>query len=336
VDSPTNSTVVQLSRSPIAGKPYTVSEINHPFPNEYACEGFGILAAYAALQDWDGIFFYTFEHKLPSEWIRRMPSHFEVRPDPAKMMNLAAGAFLFLRGDVQPAKETIYRSYSPEQVRESIRLPATQRPFFTSGFHPAAALVHATRISSLDIAGPAWRGRPALEEQGQDGLATLTSDTSELVWHYGPKRQGLVTIQTDHSQALIGFVRQADKPLPNLAAAVENEFCSIMLTSLDDKPIAQADRLLLVATARAANTGMKWNEQRTSLTDWGTEPSVIEPVKGSVTLKGFGSVGQIEVIPLDSGAKPLGQPIPAEKLADSYRLAIGEPVTPWYLIRIRR
>ncbi len=333
VDDPANSTIVQLSRSPIAGKPYTVSEINHPFPNEYACEGFGILAAYAAFQDWDGIFFYTFEHKVPSGWTAKMPSHFEVRPDPVKMMNIAAGACLFLRGDVQPAQETIYRSYAPEQVRESIRLPSSQRPFFTPGFDAAAALVHATRIRSLNVAQP-----PSAEEKTtpEGGGATFLSDTGELTWYRGRKRQGLVTIQTDRSQALIGFVPHADKPLKNLAATVENEFCSLILTSLDDKPIAQANQLLLVATARAANTGMKWNDKRTSLTDWGTEPSVIEPVKGFVTLKGIDSVGQLEVTSLDSGAKPLGPPNPVEKTADGYRFAIGEPATPWYLIRITR
>ena len=57
-----------------------------------------------------------------------MPSHFEVRPDRVKMMNIAAGVCLFLRGDVQPAKEPIYRSYSPEQVRESVRLPFPNVP----------------------------------------------------------------------------------------------------------------------------------------------------------------------------------------------------------------
>jgi len=331
VDNPANSTVVQLSRSPVAGKPYTVSEINHPFPNEYACEGFGILAAYAAFQDWDGIFLYTFEHKLPSEWIKRMPSHFEVRSDPVKMTNIAAGAFLFLRGDVRPARKTVYRSYSPEQVRESIRLPATERPFFTPGFHPGTALIHATRIRSFDVAQP-----PPAEVAPAGGDAVFISDTGELTWHHGPKRQGIVTLETDRSQALLGFVRQAGKPLKNLAATVENEFCSVILTSLDDKPIAQADRLLLVATARAANTGMKWNEQRTSLTDWGTEPSVIEPVKGLVILKGLDAAKRVEMTPLNSGAKPLGKAIPAEKTADGHRLALGEPTTPWYLIRIVR
>lgn len=328
VDDPANSTIVQLSRSPVAGKPYTVSEINHPFSNEYACEGFGILAAYAALQDWDGVFFYTFEHKVASEWTTKMPSHFEVRPDPVKMMNIAAGACLFLRGDVRPAIQTIYRSYSPQDVRESIRLPSSERPFFTPGFDPATALVHATRIRGFDTPGASYAH--------MDASATIVSDTGQLAWLHRQKRQGIVAVQTDRSQALIGFMPRADKLLKNLAVAVENEFCSIIMTSLDSRPIAETDRLLLVATARAANTGMKWNDKRTSLTDWGSEPTLIEPVKGFVTLKGINADKPIEVVPLDSGAKPLGKLIPAEKAADGYRFPIGEPVTPWYLIRVVR
>ncbi len=328
VNDPLNSTVVQLSRSAMAGKPYTVSEINHPFPNEYACEGISILAAYAAFHDWDGIFFYTFEHKVPGEWAPRMPSHFEIRPDPVKMMNIAAGACIFLRADVQPARETVYRSYSPEQVRESIRLASSQRPVFTPGFDSALALVHATRIQDFEKSGGPYPSSGATD--------TTASDTGELAWHRGQTKQGFVTVDTDRSQAIIGYVKRADTPLKNLAATVENEFCSILLTSLEDKPISQADRLLLVATARSANTGMKWNDKRTTLTDWGTGPTLIEPVKGAVLLRGIAAAKQIEVIPLDSGAKPLSGPILAEKTQDGYRIPIGDPTTPWYLIRVAR
>ena len=35
VNDPFNSTVVELSRTPVAGKPYTVSEVNNPFPNDW-------------------------------------------------------------------------------------------------------------------------------------------------------------------------------------------------------------------------------------------------------------------------------------------------------------
>lgn len=56
VNDPLHSTVVELSRSAVGGKPYIVSEVKHPFPAEFAAEGIPILAAYAAFQDWDGIF----------------------------------------------------------------------------------------------------------------------------------------------------------------------------------------------------------------------------------------------------------------------------------------
>ena len=331
-DNPVNSTVVQLSRSAVAGKPYTVSEINHPFPNEYACEGIGILAAYAAFHDWDGVFFYTFEHKVPGGWDARMPSHFEIRPDPVKMTSIGAAACLFLRGDVQPATETVYRSYAPEQIREGIRSPSSQRPFFTPGFNPATALAHATRIRSLDVAQPPSAGEKITPEGGG---ATFLSDTGALVWHRGPKGQGFVTIQTDRSQALVGYLRRAPASVQDLAVTIENEFAAVVLTSLDDKPIAQAQRLLLVATARSANTGMKWNDARTSLTDWGTAPTLIEPVQGFITLGGSGSAGPVEVTPLDGGAKPLAKPIMAEQTKGGWRIRLGEPATPWYLLQRR-
>ena len=64
VNDPLHSTVVKLRRSAFAGKPFTVSEVNHPNPNEYSCEMIPFSAAYGAFQDWDGIFFYTFEPKF--------------------------------------------------------------------------------------------------------------------------------------------------------------------------------------------------------------------------------------------------------------------------------
>jgi hypothetical protein len=57
------STVACLSLTALTGKLYIVSEINHPFPHDWASEAIPTIAAYACLQDWDGIFWYTFEPK---------------------------------------------------------------------------------------------------------------------------------------------------------------------------------------------------------------------------------------------------------------------------------
>ena len=60
VNDPWDSTVIQFARTPVVG-PVSISETNHPFPHEYACEGIPILTAYALLQDWDGIYWFTYD-----------------------------------------------------------------------------------------------------------------------------------------------------------------------------------------------------------------------------------------------------------------------------------
>ncbi len=328
VNEPLNSTVVQLSRSAVAGKPYTVSETNHPFPNEYACEGIAILAAYSALHDWDGIFFYTFEHSAPEAWEARIPGHFDIRPDPVRMTNLAAGAVMFLRGDVRPAVETVLRSCSLEQVREGIRHPSSERPYFTPGFSLSIALRHATRIAAFDDQP---RQYPNVSHD-----SPIVSDTGELRWYRSEQQEGLVTVETERSQALIGFVKDNNRTLKNLSAEVENQFCSIILSSLDGEPISRSRRLLFAATARSANSSMTWSQDRTSLSNWGSAPTVIEPVKAKLILRDLEPAQGVEIIAVNGAGKALSGSVTAESLEGNFQVSIGEQPTTWYLIKIRR
>ena len=129
VDEPLRSTVLKLSRAALAGRAYTVSEVNHPNPNEYGAEMIPILAAYAALQDWDGIYFYTFETKIPGEYQPYVADEFDITLDPVKMSQMPVGALIFSRADVSAAKKLVSRTYSAEQVNETMRLPEAERPF---------------------------------------------------------------------------------------------------------------------------------------------------------------------------------------------------------------
>ncbi len=324
VNDPSHSVVADLSRTAVAGKPYTVSEINFPFPNEYAAEGIPILSAYAAFQDWDGIFWYQFGSVGLANWKAEHTSHLDMRSDPVKSAQWLAGALMFLRGDVSPARRFVQRSYSLEQVYESLRLPGSERPYFTPGFPPALPLEHGSRIASLDGGKsddfPASAGGPH------------ASDTGELWWRGG--NDGLFTLETERSQAFSGFLKNNLKKLKNLSAAVENDFCAITLSSLDGKPLSQSRRMLLTTGARMANTGMTWNEKRTTLTEWGTAPPSIEPVVGTVTLRNLERAAAVEVVALD-GAGRRGTPVPAIKTAAGWELTIGGVVTPWYEIRVR-
>ncbi|MGA2501570.1 MAG: hypothetical protein ABSH20_27840, partial [Tepidisphaeraceae bacterium] len=318
---PLHSTPVQLSRSAVAGKPYTVSEVNHPFPAEDACEGVPLLAAYAAFQDWDGIFWYTLAHKDIGQMDAKVAGHFDFAFDPVKMTQLPAGALMFLRGDAKPAAQTITRTYSHEQVLDSLRLTGSQGPYFTPGFPPALPLMHAMRIGSFD--GPATA---TFEQVPTD---TIVSDTGELSW-FNRRSAGVVAINTPRCQSLVGSVKPGDKTA-NLSVDVSTRFCAVTLTSLDDRPVASSRKLLLNTATRAANTGMKWNEKRTTLESWGTAPTRIEPIAGKIMLSGI-EASELTVQPLDGAGRPLGKVVKLARAADGTFTLTPSEATVWYVL----
>ncbi len=329
VNDPLHSTVVQLSRTAVAGKPYTVSEFNHPFPNDWLAEGIPIVAAYGAFQDWDAIIVYTFEPKRDASWKSYVGDPFDISLDPVRMTQMATGALAFLRGDVRPARETVTRRYAREQAFESRRLARTEQPYFTPGFPLALPLTHGVRIASLE-------GEPTPAYARVDST-TIVSDTRELVWRTTPDAHGLVTEETDRTQALIGFVKSHRVAVKNLAADVDNAFAALTLSAIDDAPIARARRLLLTAGARVTNTGLQRNADRTRTTQQGGAPSLIEPVTGTVTLRALsGPVRGVSARALDGAGKPIGAPNMARRTAGGWELPIGAPITTWYLLRVDR
>ncbi len=328
VDDPLNSTVVQLSRTAASGRPYTVSEVGHPFPNEYACEGIPILAAYAALQDWDGIYWYTLAHRDVAAAGDSAIGHFDLFPDPVKMTQLAAGAMMFLRPDVRPAEKTITRSYSREQVVDSLRLPYSERPFFTPGFSTVIPLRSGVRWTSLD-------GQPtaALKEDAAD---PIVSDTGELSWFHAQRGSGLVAVNTPRSQALVGYIGSGGKETGQMKASTETGFCAVTLSSLDENPIARSGKLLLTCTSRVENSNMVWTANRKSLEKWGTAPTRIDAVQGDVLLKNLEKAAAITAQPLDGSGSPLGSPVAAAESPEGWTITLGNPATTWMVVEVRR
>lgn len=319
VDDPRYSAVVELSRSAFAGKPFMVSEVNHPFPHEYACEGVPILAAYAALQDWDAIFWYTLAHSDAATWEPKIGGHFDLGLDPVKMAQFPAGALLFLRGDVRPAARTVARTYTREQVRESIRLPYAERPYFTPGFPRELPLRHGSRIASFD-------GPPTGKFEAE-AAADLRADTGELLWQAGAPATGLVTIDTPRSQAVIGFAGGRSVALGDVTVEAQTPFCAITLGALDARPIAESSRLLVTATARTGNAGMAWNERRNSLAPWGAAPTWIEAVRATLRWRARPEATRVTVVPLDGAGRATGAPVPAARAGAEWVIELGAPTT---------
>ncbi|MBZ5583406.1 MAG: hypothetical protein LAQ30_14585, partial [Acidobacteriia bacterium] len=256
--------------------------------------------------------------------------------DPVRMTEMAAGALMFLRGDVKPARQTVERTYSREQVLDAGLLPAglrpgSEQPYFTPGFPLSLPLEHGVRIKSFD-------GPPTAKLTAAGG-SPIVSDTKELSWYTSEAKTGLVTVETDRTQALIGFIKANRKTLRNLGADISNDFATIVLTSMDDKPLARSGKMLLTAGSRVANTDQKWNEARTALARQGGQghsPTLIEPVAGAVTLRNIEGARGVSAVALDGSGKPTGDPLQAKKTAAGWELPIGTPVTTWYVVSVSR
>jgi hypothetical protein len=132
----------------------------------------------------------------------------------------------------------------------------------------------------------------------------------------------MVTVDSRRTQALIGFLSAHRNELTNFSAEIRNQFGTLVLTSLDSKPISQSARLLLTAGARVRNSG-------------DGPPTVIEPVVGRIHLRNLESAISVTCSPLDGATRPIAK-LTAERSGDTFTIDIGQAATTWYLISVER
>ncbi len=325
VNDPLDSTYTQFARTPVVGRPFTISEVNHPFPHEFAAEGFPILTAYALFADWDAIYWFTYgsgrNGDPASKGIR---GHFDFSNDPVKMTNLMACAGMWWRQDIARAKQTVIRSYTTELVIESLRMERwKQRPFFDKDFPRSVPLEHATRWQ--------WVEKEIKPEYPPAAdLGAIIADTGELKWLGADKKLGAVTIDTGRSQGIIGFLDQK-RSTGRLGFEGGSRFGSVLLTSLDDKEIGQSKRLLLSATGKATNSGFEWKADHQTVAKMGKGPVLIEPVAGTLKVK---LAGSWKCRALTAEGRVAGE-VAVKELGDgNLEIGLGAATT-WYLLEMK-
>jgi hypothetical protein len=119
---------------------------------------------------------------------------------------------------------------------------------------------------------------------------TLVSATGQLRWRFGAKKlDGAIAIDTAATKAVVGFAEGRTYELGEVTIAPQSRFAAIYVTAKEqDATIAGSDDLLVVAIARARNTGMKvYNDSR--LLNRGTATVVMEPVSARIAITKSGS-----------------------------------------------
>jgi hypothetical protein len=333
-------TLPELALKRVAGKPQACTEYNHPAPNTYSSEGFLLLAAYAALQDWDAIYVYSYAHTRNEGWdSRRINGFFDIDQHPTKMATLVAAAAMFVRGDIAPAKELAVAELGWEREVDLLRRAHAWGLVGGDqlGLPREAALLNrvALTIEGRGATAGALRAETLAKPEGKQ----FTSDSAELLWDLNPVGRGVVTVNTTRSKAVIGFGGGRRFELGGFVVepgqGLQNGWSTITLTRIDaDESITP--HWLITATGYADNTDMKWkNAEKNSVgRDWGRAPSRVEGIPARITLPEAAS--RVEVWSLDERGQPKASLPVTASAAGRAVVELGPRwKTLWYGVSIR-
>ena len=281
--APDGGTITGLALRRVAGKPYVCTEYNHSAPNTYSSEAFLLLAAYAALQDWDGIFAFAYCHRR-DEWdTRRFTGFFDIDQHAAKMATLPAAAAIFRRADVAAPAQPAVALLSLEQALEKVRLsgPGLRADAFGLDRLDALRRPVALGLADAHAQAPSLRAAP----RGGEGEA-IAGVTGELTWDARSRR---VLVNSPRSKAVIGAMKEGERfglgEITFTAGRTRQGWAALTMTAMEGRDFSSPGRWLVTATGYIENAGMAWkNPERSSVgAAWGTGPCVVEGVPFAIS-----------------------------------------------------
>jgi hypothetical protein len=311
-DRADGGTLSDLACSRLAGKPYTVSEYNHPAPMDPQAECVPMIAAFAASQDWDGVWLFAYCHRT-DDWDRQaFSSFFDMDGNPGKFGFFGAAAVLFRDGGLRPVGEhrlcAVQVGDDPLTAfaRLARRYGHSMRNVVTGETKATWAQMLAARVYVSTGAKPPACERPGepIDWPVQDGRGRFIARGERAIAETGWWASGSGT----------------------------PTFRAVMAAALDGKPLADSARILIAACGRCENTDMSFSaDRRTVGRNWGRAPVRIEPVDHVLHLPGkAGQTLRLQPLGPDGEPKGDGQDLRLDK-DGAVRLSASH-ATMWYLL----
>ena len=332
-----------------AGRPYTVSEFNQPWPNTYAAEADPTLAAFAAFQDWDGLMHFAYSHGR--NWDAGVPNGFNINGDWTKWINFGQSGWLFRSGALAAgdAPVTIPLSLGQRVAAGRRRINGNVAAFLRTDLqvNPAIAFTRRIAVERREEATPPPEAMTAV-------TPPYRSSTNELTYDPGARRYLIHSAQAAGVLGFLGTAKVTAGVLDVELAPSPRGYAAVLLTPLDQQPVADSKRLLLTNPGFTLRSQPGENrEQRlvnypgssTRFTverdqasrpsgdlNGGSRPTWMERVEATVTLRLNASA--VRVYPLGSRGERLEE-LAVERLAEGFRFRLnanGSPAAPWYEI----
>jgi len=221
------------------------------------------------------------------------------RPDNEPLYQ--AGALIYRLGLLKPSADLF-----PEGIADSeITANGSKSPhLFDHPWLPYIAKVAKQFIGNKEVF---YKDTSDLEKSHDAQGKTIASSTGEEFLDYG---KGILKLDSPYVQGFTGAIGTGEVLKTSgleMTLSKRNTWASVIAVALDQAPLARSKKILLVASARAENSGQVYNSTRTALKEPGQTPILMQGVAADIQIQDSFSAG-ISVYPLDESGHA-GPPI---------------------------
>lgn len=271
-------TIADLAGERVLGKPYSVSEYNHPYPNLYFAEGFPMIAAQAAFQDWAGVFIFGWTHSVFNP---NRASFFDIHGNAPALVHQPACFNLFVRGDlksglndaIQAGKANVAEMSRATEHNalcdccarndwKAIQLDTQAPPARTLAEYSGTRLIDLNAKDSENETAklPALTSQEITERHDARPLS-IQSSTGQLIWNAELEEKGFLLIDSPQTKAFTGFIAGRDFAFADgTKLRIEKnilDWATVSLTRIQSSDSGDSERWLLAATGLVRNTNEK-------------------------------------------------------------------------------
>ncbi|MCR5162929.1 MAG: cellulase family glycosylhydrolase [Thermoguttaceae bacterium] len=328
--------IMHIGSHRVDGYPYTISEYNHPYPNQYGAEAQPMLAIFGRLQNWSGIFQYTYNHYVDSWEPQANPwCFFDLVARTEALAHFPACGAAFIRGDIAQAQKSIVVKPDMEKYYEN-RLA---RRAITIGTAPLDNQYIAMDQVSLSV-----KGDGLTPDQLPPALGTqkvITSDTGEITWNREIPGKAFLAANSPNTKFFTGFPEGRTIDWGALTLTVGKtrlNWATVSLTSRFGNGFDGKNgkvTALLAATGNTGNAGrtMKpMGEGSITLPYRGHAPVMAEGIPAQLTLAA--PAEKVKVFALDPNGDRKAE-VPVQKTETGCVFEIGPQYkTVWYEIEV--
>jgi hypothetical protein len=305
----------------VKNKPYTVSEYNHGYPNQFQAEMLPMITSYLSFNGADGIMFFTYSGSW--DWNKDTENgYFDLHRNHSVMSGFPMFSYVFRNQLIQETQNSVVANFHKSDI---LKMPFDAENSWGTHTPFPKELSYSNKIElTFNEDEPNDNGHiPA------PSASPYSLNEGEVYWN----KDGLFKINVPKFNSISGQLNNnSGTTTDQMKLESASDFASISWLSLVDSALFESSKSLLYIGSKQINTNMIWDGITTVHNNWGRSPSLIALQTITVKLKNNSAV--LKVFPLDVKGNPVLTKVKYFVSDDTgystVKLNTGEDKTTWY------